>query len=578
MPSLTARQRAREQVLRPNSNPMPLSLKPERLKRYKDVAMLLIKYGRSDLISQAGLEDSVQLDEIKAEAESASAEELAADLEKLGPTFIKLGQLLSTRADLLPKPYLDALERLQDQIEPISYEEIERIVSSELGIRISKAFAEFETEPVAAASLAQVHRAYMRDERAVVVKVQRPNIREQIVEDLEALNEIAHFLDAHTELGRRYEFENMLVNLRKSLLRELDFKIEANNLVSLGQNLAEFEQIIVPEPVEDFTTTRVLTMDYIPGKKITQLSPLRVLEIDGAGLAEELFRAYLKQILIDGLFHADPHPGNVFLTDDDRIALLDLGMVGHVTRGFQDNLLRLLLAESEGRGEDAAEIAIKMGEPKTGFDRAEYVRRVAEFVAEHTEANLTHLNAGQVTLEITKISADCWFRMPPEFTMIAKALLNLDKVVYTLEPSFDPNAVIRERATEIIQRNIIKSIEPSNLLSGVVDIKDFVERLPTRVNKILDAIGNNELEVKVDTIDEKVLLDGFQKIANRITLGLVVAALIVGAALLMRIETSFRIFGYPGLAMIFFLLAAAAGLVLVVSIVFYDEKPDRKKD
>jgi predicted unusual protein kinase regulating ubiquinone biosynthesis (AarF/ABC1/UbiB family) len=539
--------------------------------------MLLIKYGRSDLISQAGLEDSVELDEITAEATSASAEELATDLEKLGPTFIKLGQLLSTRADLLPKPYLDALERLQDHVEPISYEEVERIISSELGIRISKAFVEFETEPLAAASLAQVHRAYMRDGRAVVVKVQRPNIREQIVEDLEALNEIARFLDAHTELGRRYEFENMLVNLRKSVLRELDFKMEANNLISIGQNLAEFEKIIVPEPVEDFTTSRVLTMEYIPGKKITMLSPLRVLEIDGAGLAEELFRAYLKQILIDGLFHADPHPGNVFLTDDDRIGLLDLGMVGHVTRGFQDNLLRLLLAESEGRGEDAAEIAIKMGEPKAGFDRAEYVRRVAEFVAEHTDASLTSLNAGQVTLEITKISADCWFRLPPEFTMIAKALLNLDKVVYTLEPSFDPNAVIRERATEIIQRNIIKSIAPSNLLSGVVDIKEFVERLPTRVNKILDAIGNNELEVKVDTIDEKVLLDGLQKVANRITLGLVVAALIVGAALLMRIETSFRIFGYPGLAMIFFLLAAAAGLLLVISILFYDEKPDAKK-
>src|SRR6266550_577494 len=570
---LTAQRRAREQVRRPNNNPMPLSLKPERLKRYKDVAMLLIKYGRSDLISQAGLEDSVQLDEIKAESESASAEELATDLEKLGPTFIKLGQLLSTRADLLPKPYLDALERLQDQIEPISYEEVERIVSSELGIRISKAFAEFETEPVAAASLAQVHRAYMRDGRAVVVKVQRPNIREQIVEDLEALNEIARFLDAHTELGRRYEFENMLVNLRKSVLRELDFKMEANNLISIGQNLAEFEKIIVPEPVEDFTTSRVLTMEYIPGKKITMLSPLRVLEIDSVGLAEELFRAYLKQILIDGLFHADPHPGNVFLTDDDRIALLDLGMVGRVTRGFQDNLLRLLLAISEGRGEEAAEIAIKMGEPKTGFNRTEYIRRVSELVAENTDASLTRLNAGQVTLEITKISADCWFRLPPEFTMIAKALLNLDRVVFTLEPTFDPNAIIRTRATGILTRRIVRSIAPSNLLSGVVDIKDFVEKLPVRVNKILDAVANNELQIKVDAIDEKVLLDGFQKVANRITLGLVVAALIVGAAMLMRVDTSFRIFCYPGLAMIFFLLAAAAGLLLVISILFYDEKP-----
>jgi predicted unusual protein kinase regulating ubiquinone biosynthesis (AarF/ABC1/UbiB family) len=552
---------------------MAVLLKPEHLKRYKDIAMLLIKYGRSDLVRQAGIEGDIELDLLDRESATASAEELASDLERLGPTFIKLGQLLSTRADLLPTPYLDALSRLQDQIEPFSYEEVEKIVSGELGVRLSKAFAEFETTPLAAASLAQVHRAYMRDGRAVVVKVQRPNIREQIVEDLDALGEIAHFLDSHTELGRRYDFENMLVQLRKSLLRELDFRVEATNLLTLGRNLAEFEEIVIPEPIEDFTTSRILTMEYISGKKITALNPLRLLEIDGPSLAEEFFRAYLKQLLIDGIFHADPHPGNVFLTDDDRIGLLDLGMVSHLSRGFQDNLLRLLLAISEGHGEQAAEIAIKMGEAKPGFQRGDYVRRVTELIAENTTSNLIRLNAGQVVLEITRISADCWFRQAPEFTMIAKTLLNLDRVVYTLDPSFDPNAVIRERGSEILQRNIVTSMAPNNLLSGVVDIKEFVEKLPARVNKILDAAGNNELEFKVDAIDEKVLLDGFQKVANRITLGLVVASLIVGAAMLMRVETSFRIFGYPGLAMIFFLLAAAAGLLLVISILFYDEKP-----
>ena len=261
---------------------MVVSLKPERLKRYKDVAMLLIKYGRSDLISAAGLEGSVLPDEIAAETESAPAEELAKDLERLGPTFIKLGQLLSTRADLLPGPYLDALTRLQDQIEPFPYEEVERIVSGELGVRISKAFAEFEPVPLAAASLAQVHRAEMRDGRSVVVKVQRPDIRDLIVGDLEALGEIAHFLDLHTELGRRYEFENMLVNLRKSLLRELDFTIEANNLHTISESLVEFDEIVIPEPIDNFTTTRVLTMEFISGKKITALNPLRLLEIDGS--------------------------------------------------------------------------------------------------------------------------------------------------------------------------------------------------------------------------------------------------------------------------------------------------------
>jgi predicted unusual protein kinase regulating ubiquinone biosynthesis (AarF/ABC1/UbiB family) len=551
---------------------MVVSLKPERLKRYKDVAMLLIKYGRSDLISAAGLEGSVLPDEIAAESETAPAEELAKDLEKLGPTFIKLGQLLSTRADLLPGPYLEALARLQDQIEPFPYEEVERIVSGELGVRLSKAFADFDPSPLAAASLAQVHRAYMRDGRAVVVKVQRPNIRDIIVGDLEALGEIAHFLDQHTELGRRYEFENMLVNLRKSLLQELDFTIEANNLRTIGQNLAEFENIVIPEPIDDFVTSRVLTMEYIAGKKITALNPLRLLDLDGGALADELFSAYLKQFLVDGLFHADPHPGNVFVTDDDRVALIDLGMVSRVTRTFQDDLLRLLLAISEGNGEMAGQAATRMGEAKEGFDRGAFERRITDLVADNSDAILSRLNAGKVTLDITRIAADCWFRLPPEFTMFAKALLNLDQVVYTLDAEFNPNVIIRERANEILQQNMLKSVSPTSLLSGVVDIKEFAEKFPARFNRILDAIGNNELRFKVDAIDEKVVLEGLQKVANRITLGLMVAALIVGAALLMRVETSFRIFGYPGLAMIFFLMAATAGIGLAINILFYDEK------
>ena len=553
-----------------------VSLKPERLKRYKDIVLLLVKYGRSDLVKQAGLGEGIEIDSSLMDAAAPEAEELASDLEQLGPTFIKLGQLLSTRADILPEPYLKALSRLQDHVEPFPFSEVERIVSSELGVRISKAFADFDHVPLAAASLAQVHRATLRDGREVVVKVQRPNVRELIVEDLEALNEVAHFLDTHTEVGRRYEFENMLWELRRSLLRELDFKLEANNLIAIADNLSEFERIVLPEPIEDFTTSRVLTMEYIPGKKITDLSPLKLMEIDAVDLAEELFRAYLKQILADGLFHADPHPGNVFLTPDERIALLDLGMVGRLLPGFQDNLLRLLLAISEGRGEEAAEVSIKMGEPKLGFDKAGFHRRVAELVAEHADATLTRINAGQVTLEITKIAADCWFRLPPEFTMIAKTLLNLDRVVFTLDPDFNPNAVIRERATEILQRNLMKTIAPGNLLSGALEVKEFVEKLPTRVNKILDAVGNNELRFKVDAIDEKIVLDGLQKVANRITLGLVVASLIVGAAMLMRVDTSFRILGYPGLPMIFFLLAAAAGIVLAISIIRYDVKPEKK--
>lgn len=555
---------------------MAMLLKPERLKRYADIVALLVKYGRSDLVDQSAL--TMAGSQPQETTKAPQPDELADDLEKLGPTFIKLGQLLSTRGDLLPEPYLEALSRLQDQIEPFPYEEVEQIVSSEIGGRISKLFLDFETEPLAAASLAQVHRATMRDGRLVVVKVQRPGVRQIIVEDLEALGQVADFIDAHTEVGKRYEFGNMLSDLRRSLRRELDFQREAENLHRLRKSLREYEKIVIPEPVDDYTTSRVLTMDFIQGKKITDVSPLRLMELDTAELAEEIFRAYLKQILVDGFFHADPHPGNVFLTERNEIALLDLGMVSHISGNFREKLLRLLLANSEGRGDEAAEAAMRMGEPKAKFDEKDYKQRVANLVTQNADRTLGRLDAGKLVLKIAQISADCWIRMPPEFTMISKTMMNLDRVVYVLDPTFDPNAVIRDEATNIMTRHVMHSLEPGSVLTRAIEVKEFVERLPNRVNKILDAVGNNELRIGVDAIDEKVVLEGLQKVANRITLGLVLAALIVGAALMMRVETSFKIFGYPGLPAIFFLLAALAAIVLVASIVFTDKKAKKTSE
>jgi predicted unusual protein kinase regulating ubiquinone biosynthesis (AarF/ABC1/UbiB family) len=557
---------------------MGISLKPESLKRYKDIAWLFMKYGRSDLVKQAGLEDALDEQSDVIQVAAPEAEDLSKDLEQMGPTFVKLAQLLSTRADLLPVPYLDALARLQDDVEPFSFGEVEQIVTEELGVRLSKAFAEFDATPLAAASLGQVHRALMRDNRQVVVKVQRPGVREVIVKDLEILLELAEFLDSHTEMGKRYEFGGILKELRKSLLRELDYKQEARHLVTFAHNLREFERLTLPSPIDDYTTSRVLTMDFVPGKKITSLSPLARMDIDGYGLAEHFFRAYLKQMLVDGIFHADPHPGNVFLTDDDRIALLDLGMVGRLTPRFQENLLQLLLAISEGRGDEVSELTIKMGEPKDSFEEKNFTQQIKDLVSQHQGASLENINCGRVVLEITRISGESGFRLPPEFTMIAKTLLNLDQVVHTLDPTFDPNASIRQNATEMLQERMTKSLSPGNLFSTLLETKGFVEKLPARVNRFLDAVANNEVEIKVDAIDEMQLMEGFQKVANRITMGLVLAALIVGAALLMRVETAFKIFGYPGIAIIFFFIAALSGLFLVFHIFFNDVKKEKKKN
>jgi predicted unusual protein kinase regulating ubiquinone biosynthesis (AarF/ABC1/UbiB family) len=430
---------------------MGISLKPQHLNRYRQIAWLLVKYGRSDLVKDSGLEGTLEAEQKATPKEAAKASELADDLEKLGPTFIKLGQLLSTRVELMPQAYLEALARLQDKVEPFSFDEVEKIVASELGVRMSKAFSDFESTPMAAASLGQVHKARLRDGRQVAVKVQRPGIRDAMLEDLEALDEIAEFLDSHTAAGKRYEFSQMLEQFRKSLLRELDYRQEASNLTTIGQNLSEFEHIIVPAAIPDYSTSRVLTMEYVHGKKITDLSPLARMEFDGQALGEELFRAYLQQILVDGFFHADPHPGNVFLTDDYRVALIDLGMVGKIMPGLQEQLLQLLLAIAEGRGDDAADIAIKIGERKDDFAEKEFKTRIAEIVAKQQGATVEQLQVGRLVLEVTQVAGENGVRVPSELTMLGKTLLNLDQVGRAIEPNFDPNASIRRNAAQIMQ-------------------------------------------------------------------------------------------------------------------------------
>ena len=539
---------------------------------------MLIKYGKSDLVRNAGLEKAlVEEDDAAVSVDGSSsavavhASELADDLERLGPTYIKLGQLLSTRSDFLPPAYMEALQRLQDKIEPFSFAEVEEIVESELGVRLSKAFAEFDPEPLAAASLGQVHRAVLRNGRCVAVKVQRPNIREQIANDIEALEDIAEFIDTHTDAGERVQFGAMLEEFRRSMVRELDYLQEAQHLALLRRNLAQFDLIVVPEAVEDYTTSRVLTMDYISGRKITDLSPLARMEMNGDALGEQLFKAYLKQILVDGVFHADPHPGNVFLTYSGKLALIDVGMIGRIAPVMQENLLKLLLAVSEGKGEAAAEIAIEMGTITNNFERENYVREVSQLVAQHQQTTLAQLDTGRVVLEITRSAAQNGLRLPPELTLLGKTLLNLDLVSRILAPEFDPNDAVRRHASDLMRQRLNKMLSPGNLVSTVMELNDFVQHLPARMNRVFEKVANDQLTLKVDAFDEVKLMEGMQKIANRITVGLVIAALIIGAALMLRVPSSWNILGYPALAMLFFMVAFIAGVLLVYNIMFRDE-------
>ncbi|MEO5677135.1 MAG: AarF/UbiB family protein [Usitatibacter sp.] len=555
-----------------------MKISPQYLKRYREIGKLLWKYGRSDLVTQMDIDDDVPPEDrkpIDTSGETSPAN-LADDLEAMGPTYVKLGQVLSSRPDLVPPAYIKALARLQDKVKPFPYAEVEKIVEAELGVRISKLFSRFDPEPIAGASLGQVHKAALRDGREVVVKVQRPGVTKQVAEDFEVLKEIATFLDKHTEVGKRHRFAAILEELRVSIMNELNYEREAQNLVAVGQNLAEFQLIQIPQPVADYSTKRVLTMDYVEGRKITKISPVARLEMDGCELAEELFRAYLKQVLVDGLFHADPHPGNVFITDDDRIALLDLGMVGHTTPSMQTSLLKVLISISEGKAEEAADVVIQISETTKQFDATVFKKRIAQLVMERQGQALKQINVGKTLLDVTRAAADLGLYVPSDLTMLGKTLLQLDEVGRILDPDFDPDAAIRRNATEIMTKRLSKDTSKGSIFTTLLDLKEFAAGLPVRLNKIMDAVVNKDLEMKVRAVDAPIIMDALHKIANRVTSGLILAALIVGASLMMRIETPWTLFGYPGLAIVTFLAAAGGGFWLVINIFVQDKRSEHR--
>jgi ubiquinone biosynthesis protein len=540
------------------------------LARYKDIGMLLVKHRH--LVS--GPDAAGQAD--GSEEVEADADALARDLEELGPTFVKLGQLLSTRADLLPAPYLRALARLQDRVEPFGFEDVESIVTGELGVRLSNAFRRFDHVPMASASLGQVHRAELRDGRPVVVKVQRPGIRARIVEDMDAIEEMAGFADQHSQVGRRLGFADMVAEFRASLMRELDYVQEAANLEAIGAVLADHEDIVVPQPIPDYSTGTVLTMDHVDGKSVGAIGPLGLMELDRPRLARALFRSYLDQILVHGLFHADPHPGNVLVTEDGRLALVDLGMVARVAPEVQDRLVTLLLALGEGRGRDAADVAISLGRPLEGFDAELFRQRAADLGGRAAAASVADAQAGTLVAELTQIAAASCLRLPAELTMLGKALLNLDEIVRRLDPTFSPEEAIREESTELMRKKLVQAASPGNVLVAAMEAKQFAEQLPRRLNQVIDALAAGELTINVQGIEERDLMRGVQKLANRVAAALVVAALVIGAALIMDIETSTELFGYPALAIVFFLLAALGALWLLGGIVLSD-LPQRRR-
>lgn len=542
------------------------------ISRRTQILRLLLRYRNSGVFSGMKLEPGIE-HEVSADG---TPEQFVRDLEALGPTFVKLGQMLSTRPDIVPPEFATALERMQEQVAPIPVERIRAVFEEELGVSVSRAFAELDERPLGCASLAQVHRATLRDGTAVAVKVQKPEVAAQVRSDLEVLRSFANAADRLTGIGRRVHFADWLGEFAKTLMAELNYQTEAENLVRFGQHLEPFPELWIPQPVWDFTGRRVLTLQLAQGARVDAISGLRRTEQSMAPLAAALIRGYLDQIFVHGEIHADPHPGNLRVTPDGRLAIFDLGMVAHVPPRLRERLLKLLFAAVDGRGEEVADETIALSTRLEDYDEERYLREVGQMIARYAAHATT--TEGQVVLELVRIATATGLRTPPELSLLGKTLLNLEAVCRALSPELDIRSVVERHLQHVMRARLKKSMSAANLASEAMELQSLLREGPRRVSDILSLVAENRLQMRVTGLEESRLMENLQKIANRVAAGIVTAALILASTQMMRIETGFRLWGYPAFALILFLLAVALGLGIVLSALLFDRRAGAREE
>ncbi len=540
-----------------------------RWKRISEILGFVVKY-RDDWASPRGPD--------RAKARQGRGEEFKRDLVALGPAFIKIGQFLSTHPRLVPEEWTATLESLQDDVGAFPFDDVRATIESDLGVRLTKVFASFGEEPVGCASLAQVHRAVLRDGREVAVKVQRPGIADDIRQDMRALRAIARLAESRTDVGTRVRLVEAVDDMERTLRAELDFMLEAENLERVGGRIRSYPELVVPMPHWALTGRRVLTMDLVHGVKVTGLGLQRT-EHDLDRVAQSLIRAYLDQAFVHGEIHADPHPGNVRLTSDGRLAIFDFGMLAFIPPQQRMQLLKLLLASVEGRSEDVVREALSLGTRTEGFDRERYEREVGQLVSHYAaHRDRRALSEGELVLELSRISAEHRVRLPAELNLLGKALFNVEHICECLQPDVDVKAVVEEHLESIISGRLRRALSPANLATDLLEMERLLHGLPRKLADTLSLVSENRLQVRITGLQDSLLMENMQKIANRVSTGLIVAALLIASALVLRVETPHRLFGYPTLALVMLLVAALLGLAIVVSAWSRDRRAKPRND
>jgi ubiquinone biosynthesis protein len=484
------------------------------------------------------------------------AQEFRTALEELGTTYIKLGQLLSSRPDLLPDVYIEELGRLVDDVPPVPFDEIQRVISRELPAGV---FVRLDARPLATASIAQIHTALLNTGREVIVKVRRPGVEEQVELDLALLRSTAGLLERRSERAQLLQARALADELEVHLNAELDFVEEANNTELVARTLVEYDDLVVPHVIRPYVTEEVLVLERIDGRKVEpdhRLVPDRARE-----LARTFFRAYVHQVTVEGVYHADPHRGNVLLTDDGRLALVDFGLLGRLDDDTRRHLALLLLAVAQNRADDVADLILGLSRTTLLSDESGFLQDLRRKLPRYHWRPLSGIRAGEALADLQRISFEYGISLPTSFALVGKTLAQADSIARVLDPELDPIALLEEDAFGVMLREGERRLEPNQLFPWIYTQLEPLGRMPRRIGQLVSRLETGTFKIGVAPTDLADLEHAMRSTANRVGGAVIVASLLIASSLLARVH-DLRWFAFGG-----FCGAFALGVYMVWKII-----------
>jgi len=536
-------------------------LRKGRLKRFRKIINTMAKYGFGQLIHDLGIEELARHPLHRKHTKGShlsKAQRFRMAMEELGPTFIKFGQLLSTRTGILPEDYLIELRRLQDNAQPFSGNQARKIIEKELNLPLDSLFESFDETPLAAASIGQVHKAVLPGGKKVAVKVQRPNIMKTIEQDLEILEEIANLLDKYTTAGRLYNFTGIVSEFKRITLRELNYQREARNAERLYNSFLHDNSILIPAIYWNYTTPRVLTMEYMQGITLNNKEALNRGNFNKRIIVEKLSRAYLKQILTDGFFHGDPHPGNIGVLQGEKIYFLDFGVVGSLTDGQRQTIGHLLMGFITGNSGQVLSSIIKLGIVSDETDKNELKQELERLQEKYYNCPLKEIQIGKLLYELMEISYKQQMHFPAELTILAKTFFTLEGLISELEPDFSVAEILQPFGEEFLRDKFSRKRITASFFNYLLNFKHLLEIFPEYLGAILEKGASNSVKIKIEVIEIEKVLHRFNNMINRLSFSIVLASIIVGLCFLVR-SAEYSFFRAFPIAEIGLILAAAMG-------------------